>query len=141
MQEAVNTNNEKVKLVSNCCKANAYTHYEEEGTNYYVCQNCELACDLVKQYEDANLDMFERFDKKFLSPRTLWAQDEEGHWYSKDDVRQFFKQEIENLLKEMIGEEVEDDYVCEYTSGAVFGANKKRENLINLATKHGFNVK
>jgi len=138
MQEARTINNEKVKLVSNCCKANAYTHYEEEGTNYYVCQNCELACDLVKQYEDANLDMFERFDKQFaIGQGRKWIMTEE----EADEVKQFFKQEIENLLKEMIGEEVEDDYVCEYTSGAVFGANKKRENLINLAAKHGFNVK
>jgi hypothetical protein len=136
MQEAVNTNNEKVKLVSKCCKANAYTHYEEEGTNFYVCQNCELACDLVKQYEDANLDMFERFD---IGVEQKCYK--EGATSVQDFAKVFFKQEIENLLKEMIGEEVEDDYVCEYTSGAVFGANKKRENLINLAAKHGFNVK
>jgi hypothetical protein len=199
MPEARTINNEKVKLVSNCCKANAYVNYGEEGTNFYVCSHCSQGCDLVpmpafcclcgkhhaeneckffskkdeeaianrikeklntppydwdkrlpeikeagkrlKQYEDANLDIWDRFGNDFAKYYGNVHCGEDNPMILLKDAKVFFKQEIENLLKEMIGEEVEDDYVCEYTSGAVFGANKKRENLINLAAKHGFNVK
>ena len=45
------------------------------------------------------------FYDKFLSPRTMWAQDESGKWYGKEDVKQF----ISSLLAER-EKEVKEKY-------------------------------
>jgi len=46
-----------------------------------------------------------KFDIKFLSPVSKWAQDEYGKWYTKYDVREFFKSQFKEIMEDMIGEE------------------------------------
>ena len=43
-----------------------------------------------------NEKVLEEFDKKFKSPKTLWAEDENGKWYGKTDVRDFLLQVLES---------------------------------------------
>ena len=40
------------------------------------------------------------FDKKFLSPKTMWVQDENGKWYGKEDIKSFYRQKIEEKIKQ-----------------------------------------
>jgi len=39
------------------------------------------------------------FDKKFISPKTLWCQDKNGKWLGKQDVKDFIKDKIEEAEK------------------------------------------
>ena len=49
--------------------------------------------------------IIEEFDKKFVSPKSLWVQDNEGNWYDKKDIKSFLSTALdtyrENLIKQI----------------------------------------
>lgn len=58
---------------------------------------------MTTKFED---EIIKEFEEKFLTPVTLWAQDENGKWYSKKDVSDFLLSAL-SKQREMLKEEVE----------------------------------
>jgi hypothetical protein len=54
----------------------------------------------VSQPENQTPEWVGEFDNKFLSPKTLWAQDESGKWYHKEDVKAFIHQVRQQAIEE-----------------------------------------
>lgn len=50
-------------------------------------------------------EWIERFNNKFNNPETMWARDENGQWYGKQDVKEFIRVERQRAVEEAIATE------------------------------------
>ena len=43
-------------FLSRCCRAAVFAEHGGEGTSYYVCENCSIACDIVCSSTETDKD-------------------------------------------------------------------------------------